>query len=378
MKVFGFLWAIITFFSFSYHLPSFAETSIKLQTKERVHSKILPNRLSGFTVSPDGLRVAYVVGAGKYSQDYGNGYGDGAWQWESVVVDDKVGKRYDGIHIPPVFSPNRQHILYSVWLNSSVIHVLDKKETGCLEYQHIEFRDDDLPYLCVENDQRGNALKSKQTSKYVGKGYPTYSPDNQRLAVQISSFNENPLKREAYLVTDGKEGKKYNQIDTTLFSPDSKSIAYKAVLFSSNGDRTERVVLNNKEDKAYRDVSDITFSPDSSELAYVAHNSIYATKERYFVIQNGVAGKTYDEIHDLVFSPDSKTLAYVARKNKKMIVVVNGKEGKSYEYVLAKNTNEPDYSEFLETGSLRFDSNQKLRYLAVRNKQILLVETSFQ
>lgn len=376
MKTFAFLWVVVTCFSLTYHLPTFAETSIKLQTKERVHSKILPNRLSGFTVSPDGLRVAYVVGAGKYSEDYGNGFGDSGWEKQSAVVDGKAGKRYDGVQAPPIFSPDGQHVVYSAYWGGSEIQVLDNKETDCLPNQHIEFRNDGLPLLCVENDQQRNAQNSKQNRKYIGKGYPTFSPDNQRLAVEINSSNENPLKREAYMVIDGKDGKKYNQINTKLYSPDSSKFAYVAVINRNENVHEWRVVLNNKEDKSYPYVSDIIFSPDSLQLAYIAHSS-QARVGKSFVLKNGISGKQYDAINDLAFSPDSKTLAYVVSKNKKMFVVVNGIEGKPYDYILAKGVYEDGFSE-LEVGSLRFNSNQKLRYLAVRNKQILLVESSFK
>lgn len=369
MKVSGFLWAVITFFSFSYHLPTFAETSIKLQTKERVHSKILSNRLSGFTVSPDGLRVAYVVGAGKYSEDYGNGYGDKGWENNKLVVDGRIGRSYQSINFV-TYSQNSQHIAYiSEHGAFGGLLVVDNEEiTECSEGVNIKFSDDNQSHYCVSGDQQVRLS--------------SLSPDQKRFAVAKSIWNENRTKRLAYMVVDGEKGKKYNEIHGYYFSPDSNNIAYVAV---TNSDKIVsgylhqefRVVLNDKEDKPYRSVRDITFSPNSAKLAYVALNSIEGNANS-FVIQNEVAGKAYDEIHDLVFSPDSKTLAYVAQKNKKMFVVVNGKEGKSYEYVLAKNTNEPDYSEFLETGSLRFDSNQKLRYLAVRNKQIMLVETNFK
>ena len=369
MKVSGFLWVVIAFFSFSYHLPTFAETSIKLQTKERVHSKILPNRLTGFTVSPDGLRVAYVVGAGKFSEDYGNGYGDRGWENNKLVVDGRRGRSYPIINFV-TFSQNSQHIAYISEHGrfGGLLIVDDKEITECSEGVTIKFADDNQSHYCVSGDQQVRLS--------------SYSPDHKRFAVTKSIWNDSRSKRVAYMVVDGKEGKKYNQIDGYYFSPDSNNIAYVAVINSDKIVRGYlhqefRVVLNDKEDKPYRSVRDITFSPNSAKLAYVALNSIEGNANS-FVIQNGIAGKAYDEIHDLVFSPDSKNLAYVARKNKKMFVVVNGKEDKSYDYVLAKNTYEANYSDVLETGSLRFDSNQKLRYLVVQNKQILLVETSFK
>lgn len=289
------------------------------------------------------------------------------------------------------FSPDSQHFAYLMPTGNYTPKtlVIDDIKVGECEYnQAAKFTDNSKSWICVETDANGHILDAKKNEGYTGNGHPTFSPDRKRLAVAISIWDKNPAKSEVHMVIDGKEGKKYNDVGEhfkqgIVFSPDSKNIAYMAAINSGKEDakgfrvQAWRVVLNNKEDEPHRFVSDITFSPNSAKLAYIAENFLNG-KEKYLVIKNGVSGKSYDGIDDLVFSPDSKTLAYVAYKNKKMFVVVNGKEGKPYEYVLAKNTYEPDYSKQLETGSLHFDSNKKLRYLAVRGKQIVLVETSFQ
>ena len=518
MKVSGFLWVVIAFFSFSYHLPTFAETSIKLQTKERVHSKILPNRLTGFTVSPDGLRVAYIVGAGEYSAKHQRDEDEEGWESNKLVVDGKLDRPYWSLE-KWSFSPNSQRIAYIARSTESFFAVVDGAEYEHYGYKgstpdnqqirdiyQLRFSPDSSSFVYVASSYAAEGpsfvvVNGKKEKPYASVHEPVFSPDSKKLAYQAEPVSEyggfnvidgvegkkyfsaiheggiifspdskryaycidiqknndrprriivvddkeqgdcssdikfspnsqhfayvnqnilffdgkaskaypvNKLKGlqfsldskrlafvadsdgEAYMVIDGKEGKKYNEVGEhfrqgIVFSPDSKSIAYMAAINSAKKDKSGyriqewRVVLNDKEDKPYRYVSNITFSPNSTKLAYVAHNAIDGNaKAKSFVIQNGVAGKAYDEIDDLVFSPDSKSLAYVARKNIKMFVVVNGKESKPYEYVIAKGTYERNFQKILETGSLRFDSNQKLRYLAVRNKQILLVETSFK
>jgi len=52
-----------------------------------------------------------------------------------------------------------------------------------------------------------------------------------------------------------------------------------------------------------------------------------------FVVVDGKEGKEYDGIvaGSLKFSPDSKHLAYVAVRGEKRFVVVDGKEGKEYD-----------------------------------------------
>ena len=102
-----------------------AET--KLITTETLHSKILPHRLTSLTVSPNGKRVAYLVGSGRFSEDFGNGYGDSDWEKTSAVIDSKKERAYDRFVLNPTFSPDSQRVAYVTWLKSSQTLVLNNK-----------------------------------------------------------------------------------------------------------------------------------------------------------------------------------------------------------------------------------------------------------
>jgi len=82
------------------------------------------------------------------------------------------------------------------------------------------------------------------------------------------------------------------------------------------------------------------------------------------VVIDGREGKHYDRIgFSLAFSPDSMHLAYAAQSGKKQFVVVDTKEEKHYDEVL-----------FIGKESVIFDSFDSLHYLAIRDKNIYLVE----
>jgi hypothetical protein len=78
-----------------------------------------------------------------------------------------------------------------------------------------------------------------------------------------------------------------------------------------------------------------------------------------FVVVDGKEGKHYDYIWGvgtLIFSPDSKRVAYAAEEGNKQFVVVDGKEGKQYVGIVT-----------LGGGRIIFDSPDRLHYLAEKD-----------
>jgi hypothetical protein len=65
-----------------------------------------------------------------------------------------------------------------------------------------------------------------------------------------------------------------------------------------------------------------------------------------------------------LFSPDSRHLAYIACGSNDMFLVVDGVEGKHYDFV--------------QEQTLRFDSAKSLRYMAVQGDEIYLVQEIIQ
>ncbi len=72
-------------------------------------------------------------------------------------------------------------------------------------------------------------------------------------------------------------------------------------------------------------VQSVIFTPDSKNIAYIATN----TDGKICAVVVGQEGKPHYDIDasSLTFSPDGKYVAYVAKKRRKMFVVVNDSEG---------------------------------------------------
>ena len=127
----------------------------------------------------------------------------------------------------------------------------------------------------------------------------------------------------------------YYPIDT--FSPDGKRVA-----FMVYKDQKQHVVLDGTPEEAYDAVYALTFSPDSRRFAYVAREGAF-----YFVVLDGAEGKRYlgssrpssptepdpSSVSVPAFSPDSRHLAYVAKVDDGYCAVVDGVEGKPYEWI---------------------------------------------
>jgi hypothetical protein len=117
------------------------------------------------------------------------------------------------------------------------------------------------------------------------------------------------------------------------------------------------------------------------------------------VVVDGKEGKQYDFLKmDLLFSPDSVRLAYRARVGKKWCVVVDGEEEKQYDYTWAlifsldskhlAYAAEVGYKNFVlldgkegkrydgipKRGRIIFDSADTLHYLVWKGREIYLVE----
>ena len=127
-------------------------------------------------------------------------------------------------------------------------------------------------------------------------------------------------KTPARIVVDGKEGKAYTQVkgDSVIFSADKKSMAYVA------GDGNQNfVVLDGAEGAKFDEIYDLRFSPVGSRFAYGARRGL-----EHFVVEGGKELGPYENIqqNSLGFSPDGKGLAWAAfGADGKWHVFVDGK-----------------------------------------------------
>lgn len=113
-------------------------------------------------------------------------------------------------------------------------------------------------------------------------------------------------KTPARIVIDGKEEKAYTQVkgDSVIFSADKKSMAYVA------GDGNQNfVVLDGAEGAKFDEIYDLRFSPVGSRFAYCARRGL-----EHFVVEGSKELGPYESIQQgsLVFGPDGKALAWAA------------------------------------------------------------------
>lgn len=277
------------------------------------------------TFSPDGNRFAFIAKIGPIEN-----------QKSTVVVEGKEGKYYDSIVDSFEFSPDSNHIGYEVHQN---------------------------------NQEDFIVIDQKEDSKYDNVGNLIFSPDSKRYAYRATKDNK------VFVVLDGQEGNKYDGINSLLFSSDGKQLVYKAKKLI-NGQEKGVLVRNGKESQLFDDVFPLDFSPDSTKLAYVVKEkgttaSVYINdkeiakyntllggtfspdSERFAFTAVNKEGKAFAIVDNkefsispksiltkFVFSPDSKHIAFVVQKEKNASIMLDGIEGKSFDYV-----SEPKFSE---------------------------------
>ncbi len=150
---------------------------------------------------------------------------------------------------------------------------------------------------------------------------PFYSPDHSHSALVVQTAN-NLENSNFYVVYDNVPGKQYGSIvASVVFSQDGQKFAYIA---GSKGGKDYVVAVNGQEIATYDQIYFPTFSPDGKRFAFTAVKG-----GKQLVVLDGKEGKPYEYIPDqLIFSPDSKSLAYHATTQKSTIsyVVLQDKE----------------------------------------------------
>lgn len=161
--------------------------------------------------------------------------------------------------------------------------------------------------------------------------YISVSPDNTKIAYK--EYVESGRR----LSINGVPGKIYDRKYFTsidyIFSPDSKHLAYVAGTL----DKKNFVVLDGEEGPdGFSGIGDPMFSPDSKQIAYQAWDS-NSKKEVVFLNQEKIG--EYERIAGMidlrffVFSSDGKRMGFIGGNGNKELAVVDGKEGKYYNYV---------------------------------------------
>lgn len=256
---------------------------------------------SHFTISADGLHLAYSVSKGNVKE--GRGF---------TVVDGEVGKSFDATGVP-VFSPYGKTVAYVAFQGDKYFIVKNGEEGRPYEAKW-EIRD---------ASQRGLSLFGQKLALFT----PIFSPDGKKLAY-IGARNG-----KEFIVIDSQEGKPYDSINIgSVFSPDGCTVVYVAT-----DDNKSFMVVNNKEGERYDHVDLYhEFSDDGQKILYSAKDG-----NKKFIIITDKTGKTlwkgkqYDNIDWQIVGPDNQTIIYSARRDAKEFIVIGEKEGKQYNEVSA-------------------------------------------
>lgn len=174
--------------------------------------------VSGFTFSPNGKRNAFTASVNNV-------------HW-SVIVDDRVGPKYDGIRLgTPVFSPDSQRVAYGAERNGQRFLVVDDAEGP----------------PCEGIVEDGLA----------------FSPDSKHLAYAAK------LGDDICVFRDGKKGRPYRVATALRYSPDSQHLAYRA----QDGERS--VLIVDDEELAIASITDPVFDgPDSFHVLAARGNEL--------------------------------------------------------------------------------------------------------
>ncbi|HWE03138.1 MAG TPA: hypothetical protein VG326_12080 [Tepidisphaeraceae bacterium] len=264
--------------------------------------------------SPDGKRTAMGV------QLQGGG--------AAIVVDGVPGAKFDFIDAP-LFSPDSKRIAYVARRAKQQFVVVDGQEQKAYEaVGRLTFSPNSkhLSYEAIANGKCLLVLDGQEGKIYDSvKLGPGFSVDGARLVAVVAQANK------LIVLVNGRESEPYEKMVAGDFvlSPDGKRIAYAV----KKGEK-QLAVIDGVENPPFDHISAnaMSFSPDSRRIAYVAGT---VTNGPDFVVLDGVPQKPYEGIlvGTPLFSPDSKRVAFGAKRDGKWRFVVDGVEGKPYDFI---------------------------------------------
>jgi Tol biopolymer transport system component len=290
-------------------------------------------KVHGIRFSPDGRSVVYGAILKLGNDD----------QWLLVRDGEETLIPYEAIsRDSPVFSPDGKKVIYVAKKGEKAVVVTGGKEDPAFDkivggIPLFSPDGDDTAYIAtvygtgdvvVSNGRPGPAFDHIPPASLL------FSPSGGRLAYGGQRGGLNPGEPGRWVVvTDGKAGAEYEQVDNIRFSPDGKHLAYKA-----KKDGKWMLVLDERPGPGCEELAPgfPIFSPDSSRIAY-------GLKEGGFwkvaVVSLGDApglvetvGGVFDGGVGLItFSPDGKRLAFGGKDAGRRMLVLDGKRGRSYD-----------------------------------------------
>lgn len=235
-------------------------------------------------------------------------------------------------------SNDSQHVAVAIREGSKTVVFRDGRRTNEYEEasqllyspdgEHLAYSaKKDGMYFLVVDDREGE--KHKEWIQYYS---ITFSPDGSRVAY-IAQGESDSL---AYLGVDGSIDRRFLVSGRPVFSPDGKSIGYRA-----SDEEKSFIVINGVPGPKYSIVSGPFFSPDSKRVAYVVDRLKFGGKTSGCMVVDGTRGRLYDGVGEPEWSPDGNGLTFSAHEGEFGVIVQDGREG-SWRHSVSSPTYSPD------------------------------------
>ena len=303
----------------------------------------------------------------------------------AVVVDGVEGKTFRDITIPIRFSRDGRRYMYAAIdsLSHMVVVIDGVPSRGYQRVQGFGFDSDGRPsYTVVEYGRKFLVLDGKEQQKVneldslvsiQRDGAVAYVVKRGDQQLMVRGTHEGPRYDRIYPVYYRKDGgvtyvatredRQFVVVDSTEFVFDQIAGVYPV---------NNPVVISGRRGAGwYVIVNGKTTGPYTDAVNWVVDSRdgrrlayIGAREGKRFAVVDGVEGRAYDEVRWLNFSPDGRHVFFLARRLDKWSAVVDGEES-------------PAYDEILSMSPINFMSNESFKMLARRAREDLRVTISW-
>lgn len=285
--------------------------------------------ISHLTISPDGKRVAFAFKFGDKLR---------------MVVDGIEGPIFDDVW-DSFYSPDSRHIAYIAQVNEKSLLVIDGKmgeEFKSFIGNPLFSAESNAIIFCASSLYKNSAQivisdlagKTKIVKECIATPF-AINAAKSRIAIVTEESGMLRLTDFAIAQPDVvTKGAWYEMIHSISFGDDGSSVSY----IGNRGGK--RYLVVNKEEESLPDNMVLAGEP-RMRPDFKGGGIILTTNERsggsHYLYQTGKKGgatsKTYSKAKELVYNKATGFTAYVAFEGERCFVVINGKEGPTYDMI---------------------------------------------